>query len=251
MELSSADISHFADNSWAKVEQLIDPITLDELRRAYEELEVTWSKQLDVTVATHRETISQITNLHRQHPSFAAQIHYPPCVAVAQQLLGCDRLQLFHDHAIVKHPQHSDRVPWHQDFAFWPLNAPRALSCWIALDDASPENGALVFIQGGHKKGLSPPEDFLQDEPDWGDAPQQIVGVKAGDVIFHSCLSWHCSPPNTGNTPRRAFIAIYMDANCRYDNARAPWHPTMNEITVSPGEPLNSDKFPLIQPAGR
>ncbi len=66
MELSSADIGHFADNSWAKVEQLIDPVTLDELRRAYEELEVAWAKQLDVTVATHRETISQITNLHRQ-----------------------------------------------------------------------------------------------------------------------------------------------------------------------------------------
>jgi len=43
----------------------------------------------------------------------------------------------------------------HQDEGYW-LDMPdkRAVSVWVALDDATKENGCMCFIPGSHKTGL-------------------------------------------------------------------------------------------------
>jgi len=45
---------------------------------------------------------------------------------------------------IRKPPRIGDALPWHQDEANWdPQFVYRALGCWLPLDDATPENGAM------------------------------------------------------------------------------------------------------------
>ncbi|MDO9022916.1 MAG: phytanoyl-CoA dioxygenase family protein [Deltaproteobacteria bacterium] len=244
-------IRSFQRDGFVAIGPLVDETALAGLRDAFEALERRWAAELDVTVERYRTVVSQWTGLWEQHHAFAVQIHHPAIERVARALLGVERLQLFHDHLISKPPAHSSTVPWHQDYPFWPVNAPRALSCWLSLDGATADSGALHFMPGAHRDGEKPPVDFLAHNKDWGPRAKDAVAVpvEAGQVIFHDCLSWHYSPPNHTDRPRRAFIAIYMDADCRWAPAHSGWHPMNELVSVGPGEHFNTDRFPTIRRA--
>ena len=48
-------------------------------------------------------------------------------------------------------------VAWHQDYSYWTRTQPMAhLTCWIALDDSTSENGCLYYVPGSHKWNLLP-----------------------------------------------------------------------------------------------
>ena len=42
--------------------------------------------------------------------------------------------------------------PWHQDWSYW--YGAHKLSIWVALDDATVENGCLKLFPGSHKSAL-------------------------------------------------------------------------------------------------
>lgn len=246
--LTAEQIRLFHATGFLIVPRVVDPRTIEHLRASHDELLDRWALECDVPREQYERVVSQWTGLHEQHPAFAAQLHHPQVVAVARELLGTQRIQLFHDHLISKPPGVSATIPWHQDYPLWPVDRPRALSCWLALDDADAESGAMYFMPGAHLEGEQPPVDFLRKTKDWGarESAKVPTAVKAGDCIFHSCLSWHTSPPNTSNRPRRAFISIMMNADCRYAPAHSGWHPMNACVTVEPGQPFNTDRFPIL-----
>ncbi|MBK8593676.1 MAG: phytanoyl-CoA dioxygenase family protein [Sandaracinaceae bacterium] len=77
--------------------------------------------------------------------------------AIAAELIGCERVRVFHDHLIVKPPHGGGTIPWHRDLPNWPVAEPRAVSCWLALDDVTAESGAMRFMVGGHEAPMTPP----------------------------------------------------------------------------------------------
>ena len=50
---------------------------------------------------------------------------------------------------LVKYPNSSETIA-HQDFPFWPMETPDAISCWIPLTGANMKNGTLGFVPGSH-----------------------------------------------------------------------------------------------------
>lgn len=238
----------FHQQGFVVVPNVVDMATVARLRAAFDELIDGWANDCEVSRADYERVVSQWTGLHEQHAEFAGQLHHPTIVAVAKLLLGCAQVQLFHDHLISKPPEHSSTIPWHQDYPFWPVHEPRALSCWLALDDADADSGAMLFMPGAHLEGEKPPADFLRLAKQWGEREAQAVptSVRAGDCVFHSCLSWHTSPPNGSQRQRRAFIQIMMDADCRWAPEHSDWHPMNDCVTVAPGERFNEDRFPIL-----
>jgi len=122
------------------------------------------------------------------------------------------------------------------------------VSCWLALDDAPVEAGALWFMPGAHTEPITRSIDFLTEQKAWGarEADAVAVPVRAGSAIFHHCLSWHTSPPNRSSRWRRAYITVYLDATCTFDPSRAGWHPMTGRVTVAPGAVFNDDAFPVL-----
>lgn len=238
----------FRRDGFVVVPDVVEPERIAELRAAHDALVDGWARDLGVDRARYERVVSQWTNLHEQHPAFRRQLDHPAVVQITRALLGVEAVQLFHDHLIQKPAAASATIPWHQDYPFWPVDAPRALSCWLALDDADDASGAMRFMPGAHLDGEQAPVDFLRAEHDWGPRASEAVTtrVPAGGCVFHSCLSWHTSPPNHGPRPRRALIAIMMDATCRYAPDHSGWHPMNEAVTVAPGEPFNVDRFPLL-----
>ena len=92
------------------------------------------------------------------HPSddifgMAARCHR--VVDTTERLLG-DEVYHYHSKLSMKEPKVGGAWEWHQDYGYWYQNGclfPDMLSCMIALDPATRENGCMQVIKGSHKMG--------------------------------------------------------------------------------------------------
>jgi len=189
----------------------------------------------------------------------------PVIAGMARQLLGSDEVVLMEDGAVIKKPVVGGKLSWHQDYAYWPLAAPAAVTCWIALDDVGGENGGMQVAAGSHLLGEKLPVEFgdgssfMHDErPGIGQVRQpeeeglDVVGyeLKAGECGFHHALLWHASGPNTSQKPRRGFIPRYVAGGTIWLGAqRFPYNYTDDELECAPGEPIHGPHFPRIETA--
>jgi phytanoyl-CoA hydroxylase len=114
-------------------------------------------------------------------------------------------------------------MQWHQDNAYWRCQPANLLSCWIALDDVSEDNGALRMVPGSFTTGLegiSMPSGHRED----GDAyrrqhidpifdvsqAETLAPLPAGGAVFHHCRCLHSSLPNHTERQRRAIVVHLM-----------------------------------------
>ena len=175
-----------------------------------------------------QERITQIMVPSRLQPSLLQQALHQRCLAVSHQLLGAD-LALDFDMLIDKPPHSNTETPWHQDSAYW-LKLPdtRALSCWVALDETTVENGCMWYVPGSH---LQPMRAHKQSGNKGAltcvanEAEAVAMEVNPGDCIVHHGNTLHYSRGNSMNTRRRAFITNYrpqamvkMERNLGYDH---------------------------------
>ena len=204
-------------------------------------------------------------NLWERDERFWEIVANPVIAGMARQLLGSDEVVLMEDGAVVKKPVVGGRLAWHQDFAYWPLATPGAVTCWIALDDVSAENGGMQVAAGSHKLGEKLPVEFGDgssfmhaQRPGLGEVrpPEEegleVVGyeLKAGECGFHHALLWHASGPNTSQNPRRGFIPRYVAGGTMWLGAlRFPYNYTDEELECAPGEPIHGPHFPQIETA--
>ena len=112
--------------------------------------------------------------------------------------------------------------PWHQDWWYW--HGTNKLSAWLALDDATPDNGCLKIIPGSHRQVFqSSRKDgdhgFVHRiiPADIEGLPVETIEVKAGDAFFFHDLLLHSSYPNTSGRDRWSMIPTYRDASQKDD----------------------------------
>jgi len=119
---------------------------------------------------------------------------------------------------------------WHQDEDYIPTRDRSLTGAWIALDDATVENGCLWVLPGSQKRGILWPQKFHFDNRfdcsresydfPWDDADSVPVEVKAGSIVFFNGYLLHRSLPNRATTGfRRALVNHYMSAE-----SFLPWH---------------------------
>ncbi|MGN9909938.1 phytanoyl-CoA dioxygenase family protein [Phytohabitans sp. LJ34] len=112
---------------------------------------------------------------------------------------------------------------WHQDEFFIPTRDRSLTAVWIALDDATVENGCLWVLPGSHRRGVLYP-DRDQNDPrfdcsieaydfPYSDDDAVPVEVPAGSAVIFNGYLLHRSLPNTGRHGyRRALASHYMSA---------------------------------------
>ncbi|MCZ7649336.1 MAG: phytanoyl-CoA dioxygenase family protein [Planctomycetota bacterium] len=116
----------------------------------------------------------------------------------------------------MKQAGHGNEVPWHQDTSYW--GQEKRMTCWLAIDDATPENGCMRMIPGSHRKGqlkFTPTrfegvgQDLLRAD-EVNEDTQVYVPVRAGCASFHHPLTLHASSPNRSGKSRRALAITYL-----------------------------------------
>ncbi|MEM7077295.1 MAG: phytanoyl-CoA dioxygenase family protein [Pseudomonadota bacterium] len=130
-------------------------------------------------------------------------------VALCQDLIG-PAVRLYWDQLVYKRPGTVDEFPWHQDNGYTYVEPQHYLTCWVALTDATPDNGCPWIAPGVHRQGtlrhrwtdigfrcLERPEDALP------------LPARAGSVVVFSSLTPHMTGPNLTDEVRKSYILQY------------------------------------------
>ena len=210
----------------------------------------------DASEEVKLHTFPFLFNLWKVDERFARVAHRENIVRIARQLLGVDDTLLLEDNVVVKAP-FSKYLPWHQDYSYWPIGEPTAVTVWIALDDIGPSNGAMEVAPGTQRLGERLPvafrdgRSFMEAErPGIPSVPADprtegysvhTYDLAAGECGIHDALVWHGSTPNTTADIRRALVIRYVAAGTLWlGNARMPYH----DIGCPAGGRLTSAHFP-------
>lgn len=193
---------------------------------------------------------------------FRAAVFNPTTARWAAQLLGTTSVRLLEDNALNKSPSPHD-LRWHQDYSYWPLAQPNAVTAWVALDDTAQHNGAMLMACGSQHLGerlpvvfgtgtaylreARPPSVTEVGDPAELNLPVEVVELAAGEVSMHSALTWHASGPNLSAGSRRAMVMRYVaDGTIWLGERRYEYNYSDEEVGLAPGEPIGGRYFPVI-----
>jgi phytanoyl-CoA hydroxylase len=160
----------------------------------------------------------KIHGYENEHPTFRRLVAHPKIQAFLGQMIG-QEMVLKDVMALSKPPFIGSEKPWHQDNAYfnW-LPLEWVGTAWIALDDATIDNGCMHLLPGQHTRGALKHYHTIDCEilPDRIDTGQAVpVELKAGGVLYFSAMLPHQTPPNASAQRRRALQFQYRGVDCR------------------------------------
>lgn len=248
MRITTEQKKEFQETGFTVIKNAFD---LDMVQNATEAFEVYVSQlanECNIQESEYRQVISQIRDLWKEIPLYRKLIFDSTLAVIASEFMDTTAARLLHDHIITKPQETSNEVPWHQDYPYWPTDHPGGLSCWLALDDVDENGGSLEVIPFSHREGECAPVDFIKNpRKDWENHPsKKKIAVKKGDLVVLHCLTWHKTGKNFSAPDRRAYISLWIPPQSRYAPKHSNWHPVNTHVSVTEGELLNEDWFPIV-----
>lgn len=144
-------------------------------------------------------------------------------VACVRDLLG-ENVIGWGAHFFCKMPRDGKAVAWHQDASYWPLSPSKAVTAWLAVDDADVENACMRFVAGSHHHGHM---TFRPSDPSEHNVLNQTIEnverfgtfvddcLRAGEISLHSDLLLHGSEANLSDRRRCGLTLRYAAADVR------------------------------------
>jgi non-heme Fe2+,alpha-ketoglutarate-dependent halogenase len=164
-----------------------------------------------------------ISSAHLRHGRVYDILTNPQIVALVKDLLG-ENVVGWGTHFFCKMPRDGKAVAWHQDASYWPLSPSKAVTVWLAIDDADAENANMRFIAGSHHFGHL---TFRPSDPSEHNVLNQTIEnaeqygpivddpLKAGECSIHSDLLLHGSEANSSDRRRCGLTIRYAAADVR------------------------------------
>ncbi|HKL70024.1 phytanoyl-CoA dioxygenase family protein [Salibaculum sp.] len=194
---------------------------------------------------------------------FKQAIDESPVADVAADLMRSDRVQLFHDHVLVKEPGTSKPTPWHQDGPYYFVEGKQTVSFWSPLDPV--REATLRCVAGSHlwdrpvlptrwmaETSFYPNEADYMPVPD-PDAESMVIrefALEPGDAVAFHFMVLHGARGNTRKDRRRAFSLRLVGDDARYTPRPGPTSPPFPGHEMSEGQRLREDWFPVLLDRG-
>jgi ectoine hydroxylase-related dioxygenase (phytanoyl-CoA dioxygenase family) len=201
------------------------------------------------------KVFDQLLNLWQTNATVKKLILDERIGKMAAHLAGVDAIRVWHDQALIKRPW-ANPTAWHLDNPFWSFFDKNSISIWIALDDATLENGCLYFIPGSHKQtsfknssiGRNM-DGIFEVYPQLAKNKAAAAPMKAGSCSFHNGLTVHGANANMTNGFRRAMTCSFMPDGSVF-NGQANILPEPYVKILKVGDVLNNDaQNPMIYSA--
>jgi len=211
--LTLAQIEQFNRDGYLKGIRIFSQQEADANRAYFDEL-------LAMVVAAGGDSYS-ISTAHAKYGKVWDLITERRIVAVVRDLLG-ENVIGWGSHFFCKMPGDGKVVAWHQDASYWPLTPSKAVTVWLAIDDADIANACMKFIPGWHHYGhltYKLTEDsganVLNQEVENAEGIGQPVydELKAGEISIHSDLLLHGSEANLSTRRRCGLTLRYTPAD--------------------------------------
>ncbi len=196
-------------------------------------------------------------------PEFEEVVRNSPAAAVAADLMGSTRVQVFHDHVLVKEPGTSKPTPWHQDGPYYFVDGRQNISFWSPLDPVT--EASLRCVAGSHRweKQVLPtrwlsetnfypnPEDYMPvPDPDAEGMDIREWAMEPGDAVAFNYGTLHGARGNTAGQRRRAFSLRLLGDDARYVMRPGRTSPPFPGHDMTQGQMLREDWFPVIYQRG-
>jgi hypothetical protein len=213
--LTREQVAGFNRDGYVTGLRLFDPAEAADVRAYFDRI-------LAETLAAGGTSYS-ISTAHLKYGRVYDILTHPTLVAHVADLLG-DNIVAWGSHFFCKMPGDGKRVAWHQDASYWPLTPSKAVTVWLAIDDADPGNGCMRFLPGTHVLGhltyrMTEDQDaaVLDQEVEhierFGEPVDNIL--RAGEFSLHTDLLLHGSEPNPGPRRRCGLTLRYSAAEVR------------------------------------
>ena len=179
--------------------------------------------------------------MHDLDPVFDA-FSRQPTIAEAAASIGIRDPKLLQSMYIFKSPRIGGEVSCHQDSAFLFTNPLTVVGFWVALEDATLENGCLWAQPGGHrtplrKRFVRSPAGGTEFEdlnatpfPEPGGPELVPIEANAGTLVLLHGLLPHWSDVNRSSRSRQAYTVHVIDGTAQY--------PDENWLQRSPSLPF-------------
>lgn len=207
--LSLEQVQGYNRDGYVKPIRIFSQEEIDDIRAYFDAL-------LEQVIAAGGDSYS-ISTAHLKYGRVYDLLTDERIVAVVKDLLGDDVVG-WGSHFFCKMPHDGKSVAWHQDASYWPLTPTRAVTVWLAIDDADTENACMRFIRGSHHYGhmtyrpsSSTEHNVLNQTIDNVEQYGEPVDdeLKAGEISVHSDLLLHGSEANESDRRRCGLTLRY------------------------------------------
>ena len=228
-EVTQAQIDSYQENGFVVFDDFLTPDELETWREAVDEAVGNRKDQKLVVEGADADddrwkagdsyydyVFVQRINLWKDSPAVRKLILDPRIGRMAALLSGTEGMRVWHDQALIKQPW-ANPTAWHLDNPYWSFYSRNSTSIWVALDDATYQNGCLYFLAGSHKQttydnvGITENmADIFRVYPDFVNLPSVAAPMKAGSCSFHNALIVHGAGANMTGGWRRAMTCGFM-----------------------------------------
>ena len=220
--LTDEQVAHYHDHGFVFPDYRLSEDTLEKIRADHDRL---LREHPD-----HPEFRDNCSALLRFDFRFLNYARNPDILDMVEQLIGPD-IALWNMSFFAKPAVDGKRTPWHQDGQYWPIRPLATCTVWIAVDDATPENGCMRFIPGSHRDRRLMQHQQNDDaaltlnqelEPHEYDESRAVdVALEAGRISLHDVYLVHGSAKNTSSRPRRGMTLRLMPTTSHFDRELA------------------------------
>ena len=161
--------------------------------------------------------------MHDLDPVFSEVCRSGPFEAAAQSV-GMIDPRLLQSMVIFKHPVVGGKVHTHTDQTFLWTEPQSVIGFWLAIDEATVDNGCLWALPGGHsipvksrfrRSSNGPEMQILDTSPYPKDGWVPLEAAPGTLIALHGSLP-HRREPTTSNNPRPAFTLHCVEASAIY-----------------------------------
>jgi len=223
--VTQEQVAFYRENGYLIVEGLalgeVEELRADTLRLCRGQYQHEKLRPMEAAMSDE-EVLSHFLCLHHPHKVspviLQMGVKHKGMVAALAALIGPD-VKCMQSMLFVKPPGFQGQA-WHQDEIYIPTRDGSLTGGWIALDDATIENGCLWVLPGSHKGVLyeqrshGNTEEFDNTGESYGfdESGEIAVEVKTGDVVFFHGYLLHRSRKNRSGACRRVLVNHYMNA---------------------------------------
>ncbi len=205
---------------------------------------------------TYGKAFLQITNLWEKNEDVKRFVFEKTFAQIAADLLGVDKVRLYHDQALFKEPV-GGHTPWHQDKYYWPLDTDKMVTMWMPLVDIDEQMGMVTFASGSQLVGpvtsveISDESQGVYDRyvSDKGFTIESVDQMKAGDATFHLAWTIHSAGPNCSDKMREVMTIIYFADGARVTSPTNSYQQADLDAWLGgklPGEVADSRLNPIL-----
>jgi len=180
---------------------------------------------------------------------------------IAKKLMKSKKVNLFHEHVLIKEKNSEKKTPWHQDQSYYCVNGKDNCSFWIPLDPVK-KHTSPEFVSGSHNwnKQFLPTKFFGHDYEQKDDEFEIIPNIEAdrnqykilswdlnlGDAIVFNFATIHSAPENKSINRRRAFSVRFTGDDSTYIKRKGEMSPPFPELKLQNGDKLDCETFPVL-----